>query len=79
MKNILNLKLVVFLEYQNMKTFLQKALIEIVLKRFLLLKKLKILCRGLMLLMILTTKKLFELFTKKNCKKKIKKSLELTK
>ena len=79
MKNILNLKLVVFLEYQNIKMFLQKALIEIVLKRLLWLKKLKILCRGLMLLMILTTKKLFELFTKKNCKKKNQKEFRIDK
>ena len=40
---------------------------------FLWLQKLKILYHGLMLLMILTMKKLLELFTKKNCKKQIKK------
>ena len=43
----------------------------------LMIKKVKILCRGHILLMILTEKKLLELFTKKNCKKQIKKSLEL--
>ena len=43
----------------------------------LMMKKVKILCRGHILLMTLTEKKLLELFTKKNCKKKIKKSLEL--
>ena len=53
--------------------------LQIGLKTFLGLKKLKILCRGYMLLMILMKKKLLELFTKKNCKKQIKKSLELKK
>ena len=42
-------------------------------------EKLKILCPGLMLLMILMEKKLLEHFTMKNCKNQIKKSLELTK
>ena len=44
-------------------------------------KKVKILCRGDMLLMILMEKKLLEIvekvFTKTNCKKQIKKNLEL--
>ena len=37
---------------QNTKTFLLKATLQIGLKKYLLLKKLKILFRGLMLLMI---------------------------
>ena len=37
------------------------------------------LCRGHMLLVILTMKKLLKRFTKYNCKKQIKKSLELKK
>ena len=37
----------------------------------------KILCRGHVLLVILTVKKFLERFKKKNCKKQIKKSLEL--
>ena len=78
MMKILNLKLVILLEYQNIKTFLQKAMFQIGLKKFLLLKKLKTLCRGDMLLGILM-EKLLEHFTKKNCKKQIKKSLELKK
>ena len=53
MKKILNLKLLVLLEYQNVKTFLQKSMFQIGLKNFLLLKKLKILFRGHMLLVIL--------------------------
>ena len=36
--NILNLKLVILLEYQNIKTFLQKAMIQIGLRKFLWLK-----------------------------------------
>ena len=49
---ILNLKLVIVKEYQNKKTILLKVTIQIGLKKYLLLKKLKILFRGLMLLMI---------------------------
>ena len=48
-------------------------------KKFLWLKKFKILCREHMLLVILTVKKLLERFTKKNCRKKMKKSLDLRK
>ena len=54
-----------------------KALFQISLKNILWLKKLKILCRGHMLLVILTEKKFLERFTKKDCTKQIKKSLEL--
>ena len=58
------------LEYQNMKTFLQKVMFQIgVLKKFLLLQKLKTLCYGDMLLVILTENKLLERFTKNNFKK----------
>ena len=39
-------------EYQNIKTFLLKATVEIGLKKYFLLKKLKALFRGLTLLMI---------------------------
>ena len=65
------------LEYENIKTFLQNAMFQIGLKKFLLLQMLKTVCRGHMLLLILKAKKLLELFTKTNCKKKkkIKKSL----
>ena len=41
-----NLKLVILLEYQNTKTFLQKVTFQIGLQKFLRLKKLKILFRG---------------------------------
>ena len=74
MIKILNLKLVILLEYQNIKTFLQKITFQIVLKKFLLLKMLKTLCREHMLLEILTDMKLLERFKKKSCKKQTKKS-----
>ena len=64
-----------FLEYQNIKTFLQKALFQIGLKEFLLSKKLL----KTLLLVILKAKKLPGRFMKKNFKKQIKKSLELKK
>ena len=57
------------LEYQNIKTLLQKIMLQIGLKKFLLLIKLKTMCCGHMLLTILKAKKLVEHFTKKNCKK----------
>ena len=63
------------------KTFLQKAVFQIDLKKFLLLQKLitKILFRWHILLLILKVKKLLERFTKNNCKKKLKNSLGLKK
>ena len=76
---ILNLILTILLDCQNIKIFLQKVTLQIGLKKFLWLKKLKILCPELMLLMISMEKKLLEHFTKNNCKKQIKKSLELKK
>ena len=76
---ILNLKLLILLEYQNMKIYLQEVMFQICLKKFLWLKKLKALCRGHVLLVILKAKKLLERFTKKICKKQSKKSLELKK
>ena len=65
-----NLKLVIMLEYQNIRIFLQKVTLQIGLKKFLLLQKLKIMCHGHVLLTILMEKKLLEHFTKMNCQKK---------
>ena len=80
---ILNLKLVILLEYQNIKIFLRKILLIIGLKKFLSLQKLKILCCGHMLLVILKAKELLERFFLKKKKKELqktnKKSLELEK
>ena len=75
----LNLKLVRMLEYQKMNKFLQKVTFQVSLKKLVQIKKLKALCRGHMLLVILTERKLMERFTKKNCKKQIKKCFELKK
>ena len=69
----------ILLEHQNIKTFLQNPMFQIGMKKILWLKKLKALCRGHMLLVILKVNKLLKRFTKKNCKKQIKKSLELKK
>ena len=49
-----NLKLLILLEYQNTKIFLQNVILEIGQKKFLWLKKLKIICCGQILWMILT-------------------------
>ena len=52
MKKVLNLKLVIMLKFQNMKTFLLKDILQFGQKKFLLLAKLKMQYRGLMLLVI---------------------------
>ena len=57
------------LEFQNIKTFLLKDALQIILRRFLLLVKLKIQFLGHMLLVTWMVEKLLEVFTKKNCKK----------
>ena len=76
---ILNLELVILLKYQNIKIFMQKTMVQIGLKKILVLQKLKILLRGEMLLVTLKVNKLLQHFTKENCKKRIKKGLELKK
>ena len=43
-KKILNLKLVILLEYQNITTFLQKTMFQIDLRKISFLQKFKILC-----------------------------------
>ena len=55
----LDLKLVIL--YQNIKKFLKKAMFQIVLKRFLWLKKIKTLCRGHMLVILKTNQKEFRI------------------
>ena len=66
-------------KYQNTKWFLLKDILQIGLKKFLWLKKWKILFHGNILLVILKVNKLLKHFMKKNCKKQIKKCLELRK
>ena len=58
------------LEYQDIKIFLEKAMFQMILKKFLLLQKLKILFQGHMLLEILKVKKLLGPFPKKSLKLK---------
>ena len=60
------------LEYQNIKIFLKKAMFLIGLKKVLRLKNLKTLCRGDMLLVILTEKELLERLWKIFVKNKLK-------
>ena len=61
------------------KTFFQKAMSHIGLKKFLLLQKLKMLFPGHMFLVILNVKNLLERFTKKNCKKANQKEFRVEK
>ena len=67
------------LEYQNIKTFLEKPMFQIGLKTLLWLKKLKTLFRGHMLLVILKTKKLLQRFTKKGLQKTNQKEFRVEK
>ena len=62
-------------QYQNLKTFLQKVTFQIGLKKFLWLQKLKIPCRGHMLLTIsdLNGKQIVRMFHEKELNKKQKK------
>ena len=75
MIKILNLKLVIMLQHQNTKKFLLKDILQIGLKKFLWLKKLKILLHEHMLLMISMMKILLERFMKKKYKEKTNKDL----
>ena len=74
-----NLKLVITLEFLNTKIFLLRDTHQIDLKKFLSLVKLKIKFHGHMLLMISMRNKSFEHFMEKNCRRLIKKNLELKK
>ena len=62
-------------EYQNTKTFLFKAILQIGLKKFLCLKKLKLLFCG-HVINGLTGEEIVETFYKKNYKRQIKKNLK---
>ena len=61
----------------NVRISYKKVSFHIGLRKFLWLEKLKILYREHMLLVTWTENKLLEPFTKNNCKKQIKESLEL--
>ena len=73
MIKILNLKLMILLEYQNAKTFLKRAALQISCKKILRLNGLKT-CA-----VILVEKRLPEFSKKNNCRKQIQNSLELKK
>ena len=64
MTKILNLKLILLPEYQNVKLFLETFKLQIGRKKFLWLKKLKILFQRHMLLIILMTKGYWNLLRK---------------
>ena len=78
MIKILNLKLVILLENKNVKISLQKVTLQVGMKKFSWLKKLKILCHGLMLLLILTAKK-FWTFLRKRLEKRNQKESRIEK
>ena len=64
---------------QKYKTIFVKSQVSDWFEEAFVIKKLKTLCRGHMLLAILTEKKLLECFVEKNSKNQIKNSLELEK
>ena len=76
MIKILNLKLVIMQEFLNTRIVLLKGICQIGQKKYLLLRKLKILYHRNMLLMILMVKKLLVRFMKMNYKRLIKKNSE---
>ena len=79
MIKILNLKFVILFEYQNIKSCFKGYVSNWTEEVFVIKKKLKTLCHGHMLSVMLKAKKLLERFTKKSCWKQIKKSFELKK
>ena len=74
-----NLNFAILPEYRNIKWFLQKAMFQIGMKKFLWLYKLKNINPWTCYQLMLKVKKLLERFTINNCKKQIKKTLELKK
>ena len=79
MIKILNLKLGILLGYQNIKIFLQKAMLQIGLKRFSLLKKVKSTVLWTYFVSDLKDEEFVGMFYKKELQKQMKKSLELKK
>ena len=75
-EKILNLNLVIVLQYQNTKAVLLMDIPKTGMKKFLSLAKLKIQFHGLMLLVIYMVKRFMELFMKRNCKKLVSKNSE---
>ena len=75
-KKILNLKLVIILELQNIKTFLLKDILQIGQKKFFLLIKLKIQLLICYVINDVNEEEIIGSFYEKNCKTLIKKNLE---
>ena len=71
----------IFLEYQNIDTFLQNSMLYIGLKKFLLLQKLKTLCLAVINILgnILSRKSYCYVLQKKKKKKKNQKELKVEK
>ena len=67
------------LEDQNIKTFLQKATLQIGLKRFLWFKKVKKTVWWTFVIKYLNGEDIVRTFCEKSCKRQIKQSLELKK
>ena len=67
------------LEYQNTKTFLNKAMFQTGLKKLFAIKKVKNTVPWTYVISDLKSEEIVGTFYKKNCKKQIKKSLELKK
>ena len=76
---ILNLKLVIWLEYQNIKTFLQKVTIQVCLNKLFVIKKAKNTVSWTIIINDLQGGELLERFVEKNFKKQIKNNLKLKK
>ena len=66
-------------EFQSIKTFLLKDILQIDQKKFLLLAKLKVQFHGLTLLVIYMERKLLGIFIKKSCKKTNQKEFRIEK
>ena len=79
MIKILNLKLVILLEYQDIKMLLLKVILLFGLKKFLLLQKLKILSRGHVLSDLKDEEIVGTFYEKELPNRKQKKSLKLKK
>ena len=79
MIEILNLKLVILLEYQNIKNIFAKGYFPNWSEEVLVIKRIKNNVPCTYVISDLKVTKLLESFTKNNCKKQIKKSLRLKK
>ena len=79
MIKILNLKLVILLEYQNIKIILQKFTLQIGLKKFFVIKKVKKFCAVTYVISDLNGEEIVGTFYENSCKKQIKENLELKK